>query len=208
LTAYCPQPGDVVLYSNTDIMWSTLYALALTGSPGHSGLIVRMDDGRLGVMEAGYDDTIWNRLVPLDERFTPYKGTIWIRKRKAPICKQQSRILTEFAEALDGHRYAVGRLLGQVTPLRSRGPLRTAFVGKPKGFRRHYTCSEAVLEGLVMAGLIDPKTARPAATYPRDLFFDRSPNLYINRHPPLIDGWEPPAMWSSSEFRVPCSEFR
>jgi hypothetical protein len=111
------------------------------------------------------------------------------------VTADQSTCLTDFAETVDGHRYGVIRLLGQLTPLRSRGPLRTAFMGKPKGVRSTYICSEAVLEALVMAGLLDAETTRPSATYPRDMFFDSSPNPYINKHLKLQCDWEAPRLW-------------
>src|SRR5262249_20137204 len=93
--------------------------------------------------------------------------------------------------------FALARLGGQLTPLRSRGPLRTYVIGKPKGDRRGYFCSELVTESCVAAGLIDGKIARPSATYPHDLFFDESRNLYLNGLFKLPDGWEPPARWAS-----------
>jgi hypothetical protein len=104
-------------------------------------------------------------------------------------------VLTQFAEMSDGGRYAIVRLAVQLTPFRSRGPIRTFFVGKPKGPHSKYICSEIVIEGLILAGLIDREIARPVATYPRELFFDRSPNPYINRHPVLANDWEAPALW-------------
>jgi hypothetical protein len=195
LTPYEPQAGDVVLFSDANFVWKAFYALAFTGTPGHSGMIVRMQDGLPGVIEAGYGDSVWVRLTPLDKRLCEFKGTTWIRRRKTPVTAEQSRVLTEFSEVIDGRRYSVTRLLMQLTPLSARGPIKTKFLGKPKGIRNSYICSEAVVEGLVMAGLVDAETARPAATFPRDLFFDSSPNRYIDRHPPLLHGWEPPALW-------------
>jgi hypothetical protein len=195
LIPYCPQPGDIVLYSDANIFWAVLYAIGGTGAPGHSGLVVRRSSGELAVLEAGYNDRPWIRLVALDERLRTYKGTCWVRRRKTPIGDEQSRILTEFAEAIDGRRYSLVRLLGQLTPFRSRGPIRTCFMGKPKGIRDRYICSEAVLEGLVLAGLLDGKTTRPSATYPKDLFFDSSPNPFINKHLKLCCEWEIPALW-------------
>ena len=47
-----------------------------------------------------------------------------------------------------------------------------------------------MIGALVAAGLIDAKTARPAATYPRDLFMDHSYNLYINKHLKLAPDWD------------------
>lgn len=101
-----------------------------------------------------------------------------------------------FAAAAADTHYDSVRFGAQITPLRTRGPLRTFVVGKPRGIGNEYICAEAVLESLVHAGLLDPETTRPSATYPRDMFFDRSPNLYVNRHPPLAGGWEVPALWT------------
>ena len=36
---------------------------------------------------------------------------------------------------------------------------------------------------------------RTSATYPHDLFFEKSLNLYLRRHFDLSCGWEPPARW-------------
>ncbi|MCE9530651.1 MAG: CHAP domain-containing protein [Planctomycetes bacterium] len=196
VTPYRPQAGDVILFSDANVLWNVLYAIALTGAPGHTGLVVRMEDGRLGIIEAGYNETLWVRLNPLDERLPIYKGILWIRQRKTPVSETESRLLTEYAETINGRRYSVIRLLTQLTPFRTRGPIRTAFLAKPKGYRSTYICSESVLEALVHAGLINAETTRPSATFPRDLFFDQSPNPYINRHPPLACDWEAPAFWN------------
>src|SRR5947208_2280133 len=56
---------------------------------------------------------------------------VWVRRRRAPLTAEQSAQLTAFVERQEGKPFAVVRLLGQVTPFRSRGPLRTRFVGKP-----------------------------------------------------------------------------
>jgi len=52
-----------------------------------------------------------------------------------------------------------------------------------------------VTESCVAAGLMHATTARPAATYPRDLFFGHSLNLYLDEHL-CLDEWDPPARWS------------
>src|SRR6185436_8386148 len=105
----------------------------------------------------------------------------------------QSCALTNFAMRQWGKHFALIRLGGQLTPFRSRGPLRTYVIGHPHGDRRNYFCSELVTESCVAAGLIDAATARPSCTYPHDLFFDESINLYLKHHLPLKDYWEPPA---------------
>jgi hypothetical protein len=93
----------------------------------------------------------------------------------------------------------VVRLGAQLTPFRSRGPLRTFFVGGPHGARCNFFCSELVMESCVAAGLVDPARSRPAATYPRDLFLDHSRNLFLNRHLDLLPCWLPPARWASCQ---------
>src|SRR5207253_11430420 len=122
----------------------------------------------------------------------------WIRKRCVPLTCAQSAKLTAWALTQDGKRFALGRLAGQLTLLRSRGPLRTYFMGGPHGNRHAYFCSELVTESCVAAGLIDPARARPAATYPSDLFFDSSLNRFLQRHFKLAPCWDPPARWSST----------
>jgi hypothetical protein len=117
------------------------------------------------------------------------------------LTPEQSCRLTEFALAAVGKRFAVLRVMRQVTPFRTRGPLRTYFLGGPQGLREKFFCSELVLESCVAAGLLDPEVTRPSATYPRDLFFDRSTNVFLDRHFTLAPCWEPPARWLSS----PCS---
>ena len=70
--------------------------------------------------------------------------------------------------------------------------------GGPHGERNSYFCCELLMEACVAAGLVDPVTTRPAATYPRDVFFDRSCNPHLNRHLNLSCDWHPPARWVSS----------
>src|SRR5262249_60562108 len=113
---------------------------------------------------------------------------VWIRRRKTPLTEEQSAALTDFALRQEGKRFALVRLGGQLTPLRSRGPLRTRWLGKSSEDRRSYFCCELLMAACLAAGLVDPRTTRPAATYPRDVFFDRSRNLYINRHLDLSCG--------------------
>lgn len=194
--AYHPQPGDILLLSNANVIWRLGYAKALTAKPGHCALVIRMPDGRLGVLEAGFRGETYTRVVPLEEKFRVYKGTVWVRQRKVPLSRCQSECLTSFAMQVNGGKYALVRLLLQTTPIRTRGPIRTQFIGKPQGVRSRYTCAEVVLEALVYCSMIDAETARPAATYPRDMFFDESPNPYLNRHLDLSSCWCIPRLWS------------
>jgi hypothetical protein len=150
-------------------------------------------------LEAGPHDTTHIELVDLLSQLRAYEeeGPVWVRRRRTPLTPEQSAQLAAFALRQEGKRFALVRLGGQLTPFRSRGPLRTRFAGKPHGDRRSYICSELVLETCLAAGLLDPATTRPAATFPRDMFFDHSLNPYINKTLDLLPGWYPPARWSS-----------
>jgi hypothetical protein len=155
-----------------------------------------MPDGHLGVLEAGYDGTLWTRLTRLDYKLNQYPGSTWVRERLFPLTPHQDARLTAFAAHAADKRYAVGRFAAQATFFSGRGPIRTALFVRPQGFRERYTCAEAIIESLVFAGVIDPRTARPAATFPQDLFYDRSRNPYLDRHPPLAGGWGVPSQWT------------
>lgn len=197
--AYLPQPGDVLLATDGNRFWRLTHNLAFAGEPHNSAVIIARPDGSLAVLEAGPNDTVWVDALDLLPHLREYeaKGPVWIRKRKVPLTPEQSCRLTEFGMRQVGKRFALIRLGGQLTPLRSRGPLRTYFVGGPHGDRGAFFCSELVTESLVAAGALDPATTRPAATYPHDLFFDQSYNHYISKHLPLACDWYPPARWSS-----------
>ena len=195
-THYLPQPGDVVNMSDPTFTSRLIYAAALTGAPGHIGIVVRRPDGGLDSLEAGFNGSLTTRHVPLDYRLHQYPGAVWVRRVRAPLTPTQDALLTEFAERVDNSRYSVITAKLQLTPFRHRGPMRTAVLGRSKGPDRPLICSEAVVEALVYCGAVDPRTARPGATFPRDLFFDATLNPFVNRHPPLADGWEVPALWT------------
>jgi hypothetical protein len=199
--AYVPRPGDVMLATDKNLFWKITHDMAFAFEPHNSAVVVARRDGSLAILEAGPNDTLWVNLSPMLPHLKAYsdKGPVWIRKRKTPLTVEQAACLTEFAERQCGKRFALGRLGLQLTPFRDRGPLRTRFMGKPHGERNSYYCSELVLEALVAPGLVDAVTTRPSASYPHDLFFDRSCNPYINKHPPLVSDWEPPARW------LPCA---
>src|SRR5262249_58161681 len=111
---------------------------------------------------------------------------VWIRQRRVPLTPGQSARLTTWALAQDGKPFAVVRLGAQLTPFRSRGPLRTRFAGGPHGERRAYYCSELVVESCVAAGLVGPACARPAAAPPRGPFMGGFQNPFLKPplHPP------------------------
>jgi hypothetical protein len=197
---YQPQPGDIMLYTDGNVFWEITHDLALAFQPHGSGIVVRRPDGTLGTLEAGPNDTFFVRILDTIPHLKEYEcsGPVWIRQRKTPLTPEQSECLTAFALRQEWKRFAIIRLGGQLTPLRCRGPLRTYFLGKYQGDRDTYFCSELVTTACCAANLIDPTIARPSATYPHDLFYDRSFNLYLNTHFSLACSWEPPARWVST----------
>jgi hypothetical protein len=197
---YTPQPGDIVLSADGSVFWKTMHNIAGTSDPTHSMIVFALPDGTMGILEGGPHDTLKIRTLDALSHMYSYEGEgrVWVRRRTVPLTPEQSSRLTEFAMATDGRRFALGRLVQQLTVFRSRGPIRTEFVGKPHGLERNsFFCSELVTEACVYAGLLDAATTRPSATYPRDLYMDSSLNPYLNKHLKLAPCWDPPARWTT-----------
>jgi len=196
--AYLPQPGDIMLRLDGNLFWRVTHYMALAFDPNGSAIIFARPDGTLAVLEAGPNDCLWVRTLDMLPHLKEYTavGKVWIRKRRVPLTPEQSACLTAFALSADGKRFALHRLGVQLTPFRSRGLIRTCFIGKPRGERWCYFCSELVCEACVAAGLLDPERTRPPATYPHDLFYGRSINPFIDKHLDINQLWFPPARWT------------
>src|SRR5262245_32413696 len=195
---YAPQPGDIFLATDQRLWYRLGHRIAGANGVHHSGIVFARPDGRLGLIEAGPFDSL------VVEIMDPYKhmsehvsagDCVWVRRRSVPLTAEQSARLSAFAMAQEGKPFAVARWLGQLTPLRLRAPIKIWFTGEPKGDRPKWFCSELVVECCVAAGIMDCLTSRPSATYPRDFFFGRSSNLYLDRHLDMEAGWCPPARW-------------
>jgi hypothetical protein len=199
---YTPQPGDIFLAVTPDFIMRLGHKLAGADAPHHSGIVYARPDGSLAILEAGPFNTVyvsgWDVMAHL--RAYEKKERLWIRRRRTPLTPEQSAQLTAFCHAQVGKPFAPLRVLGQLTIFRSRGPIRTEYIGKPCGDRSHWFCAELVVESLVAAGLMDSETARPSATYPRELFYDCSPNPWLNKHLNLSAGWFPPAQWTEHPY--------
>jgi hypothetical protein len=198
VTAYTPQPGDIMLRLDGSKFWRVTHYMALAFDPNGSGIVFARPDGSLAVLEAGPNDTMHIGTLDMLPHLKEYAdvGQVWIRRRKTPLTPEQSAQLTAFALKCDGRWFALQRLGWQLTPFRTRG-LFTRYVGKPHGDKLYsYFCSELVCEACVAAGLLDPERTRPSATYPRDLFFGRSFNPFIDKHLDVNACWHPPARWT------------
>ena len=195
---YMPQPGDI--YMSTDRSWiiNAGHRMAWSGQPNHSGIVIMGPDGKPAILEGGPFNGLKVEIVDLHYDLSHHAERTekcWIRARKTPLTKEQSEQLTAWAVAQNGKPFAARRMLRQMTPFRTRGPLRTYVMGTPNGERDRYFCAELVMETCVHVGLLPAETTRPSATYPEDMFFDRSKNRYLNAYFTLADGWEPPARW-------------
>jgi hypothetical protein len=192
---YVPHPGDIFLATDEGFGAKLGHRLAFTGPPQHSGIVFARPDGTLAILEGGPHNTLRIQILEPVPHLQSYAciAKVYIRERCTPLSCEESARLTCFAMAQCGKRFALARLGGQLTPLRSRGPVRTYFMGGPHGERRSYFCSELVMEACVAAGLLDPARIRPAATYPRDIFFGDSLNPFLHKHLDINAGWLPPA---------------
>ncbi|MSQ94513.1 MAG: hypothetical protein EXR98_08145 [Gemmataceae bacterium] len=191
IVRYAPREGDLIFYDDRNIGWTILFAYAGTGPPLHMGMVVKQTDGKLAVLEAGPDDTVWVKLLPLDKRLPQFnedfKGTIQIRRCKKELTAEQSKALTKFAEAQDGKRYAIARLLLQGTSLRSRGPVRELVLGRTVLDRDSWICSELSVAAGTVVKLFDPKVVYANVAYPRD--------LVDNERYDLSASWHEAAVW-------------
>ena len=197
---YVPQPGDIVMSADGSKFWKLMHNLAGTSHPTHSMIVFAMPDGRPAILEGGPHDTLKCRILEAIPHMASYEeeGRVWVRRRSVPLTPEESCRLTQFCLYLDGRDFSIRRLAVQLTPFRTRGPVRTMLVGRPQGpDRKEYFCSELVVEACVYAGLMDAETARPSATYPRDLFFSGVTNIYLSKHMKAMNcTWEAPARWT------------
>lgn len=187
--ACTPQAGDLVFFDDHKLLWKFLDLLACTGAPDHNGIVIRMPDGSMAILESAPDGDPYVVIQDVLPRLRCYKGTVCVRRLKCPLTEEQSDALTCFALAQVGKRYAKMRLALQITPFRARGPIRSKFLGHTFMDRHRWYCSEIVIAAGCAAGLLDPVEMRANTIYPRDLVDDRVFDL--SRH------WHEAALWSA-----------
>jgi hypothetical protein len=194
---YTPREGDLVFYDDKHVGWTLLFAYAGTGAPLHMGIVVKKNDGQLAILEAGPDDTVSVKMLDLHPRLIQFnkdfKGsTIHIRRCKKELTDEQSKALMKFAQAQDGKRYAVGRLLLQGTSLRTRGSVLEKVLGKTVLDRDSWICSELAVAAGTVVNLFDPKVVPSNVPYPRDLVNNERYDLSANWHDAAL--WLPVAV--------------
>ena len=177
---YVPQPGDMVFFDDHNKKWELCYKFVGSGPPFHSGLVIALADGTPAIIESGPDDTMWVRILALPSRLQGFEGDIWIRQVRQPLTPEQNAHLTEWALHQDHKHYALGRLLLQATPFRCRSDWQCKLFGATKVDRNRWLCSELVVAGDMVAGLLDPAVHFANAIYPRDIVFDNKYDLSAN----------------------------
>lgn len=177
---YIPCEGDLIFFDDHHPVWTVLFRWAGTGSPLHMGIVVKRNDGRWAVLEAGPDDTVWVTLQDLGPRLrqfdADFHGDISIRRCKKQLTHEQSQALTRFAALQDGKPYALLRLLLQATPFRIRGPGREQLLGATYLDRWGWICSELAVAAGTVAELF-PSSVKANVTYPRDLVDNETHDL-------------------------------
>jgi hypothetical protein len=190
---YEPQEGNLVLFNEHSETWRKLYKYVGSNLPDHSGIMVKLPDGRIALLESAPDDGrlcgLHVVLLEARSRLCQYPGTMYIRRLRQPLSPCQSAALTEFALSQAGKRYAVGRLLLQATPIRCRSGWREQLFAHTYMNRKAWLCSELVVGAGTAAGLFDPHIHYANRIYPRDL-------LDESTYPDLAERWLPAAVWS------------
>ncbi len=202
---YVPQPGDLVLFDDHSATWRFLYHMAGTDMPDHSGIVVKLPDGRLALLESAPDDGkllgLYVELLDVLPRLDQFQGTMYVRRLRHPLSPERCAQLTEFALNQQGKRYALWRMLLQGTPFRSRKGLRAKLFAHTYLNRSSWFCSEIVVAAGTVAGLFDPRIHQANRIYPRDLVYDD--------HYDLSHIWYPAGIWHpdqppSSTASPPC----
>lgn len=204
---YVPQAGDIIVESDDRLTWGIGHNLAKSGHPHHSMIVFCKPEGGFAILEAGGNPDTPSKVSTADLfRILDWEASktgrkerrIWVRQRKFPLTQEQSEALTNFALEVRGRRFARAKLFLMMTPIRAKGPVRTAWLGKPDYDKGNYFCAEMVVTALAKAGIIDAELARPGASFPHDLFMGGSRNHFIDRGlKPLNECWEPPARWTN-----------
>ena len=190
---YQPQPGDIVLYDDFNKFFHFIFKLAKTAPPTHAAMVIAGTDGKPALLELTGPKVITARVVimDVDKRFKSYPGMVMVRKIREPLTPEQSRDLTQFAEAQVGKAFALPRVVLQVTPFCARTGLRKELFGHTYTNRNRWICSELVVAACASARILDGKRCCANATYPRDLAFDEVLNLSATHHAPAL--WVPEA---------------
>jgi hypothetical protein len=182
---YQPQPGDLILYDDFSKFHQICYKLACTEAPVHVAMVIAREDGKPALLELTGPIAITAKVCILDveSRMANYPGTVMVRRIRQPLTPEQSHELTCFAEQQVGKRFALGRIVLQITPLCPRTGLRKTLFGHTYLNRNRWFCSEMVVAAGTCAQVFDPQIHKANAIYPRDMAYDDTMDLSGLYHP-------------------------
>lgn len=187
---YYPQPGDIFLYDNFSKTLSVMFRAIGTRTPIHAAIAIERPDHTPAILEVGPNSRprafTETAIVDVFPRLASYPGGILVRRLRQPLSPEQSAALTQFAQAQEGKKFAVGRLFLQGTPFRCRSGLRYWLFAHTDLNRDRWICSENVVAAATIAGLLDPKRYPANAMYPGDLAYDERYDLSAVYHVPVL----------------------
>ncbi len=107
---YVPREGDLIFFTYHKFVWHLIFRMGHSGPPFHVGIVVRMPDGCLKLLEAGSLAPDRVAVVEVGPRLTQYAGDVWVRRLHQPLTCEQSTELTDFALEQVGRRFAKVRV--------------------------------------------------------------------------------------------------
>lgn len=176
---YYPRAGDMVFYDDNNRFHHCVFKVAGTGPPTHSAIVFEACDGKPQFLELTGSTYAGAKVVVMDlgPRMFHYKGAIQVRQTHCPLSPEQNADLAAFAYEQDGKCFALPRCMLQATPFRCRSGWRRDCFGHTYLDRKRWICSELVVSGLCVAGLLDPHEYKANTIYPRDLAYDETIDL-------------------------------
>ena len=174
---YLPQAGDLVFFDRPSRIWDLMDWIAGTQPPDHMGIVVVKPDGSPALFEAGPDATHHVFIMDAIPRLHAFKGPIYVRRLRCPLSSEQSCAADRVRPPPGRETHSILRLARQITPLRTRGPVRTKLFAATITDRRRWICSEIVIAAGTVIGLFDPKVMPGSAIYGRDVLDDRTYDL-------------------------------
>lgn len=199
---FVPQPGDIVLFDAANKLHHAFYKLANTSAPTHVAIVVAKADGSRALLDITGPICAFAKVevVEIGSRMSSYKGSMMVRRVKQPLTSEQCQRLVEFAYAQDGKRFALGRVILQVTPFCPRDGIRHALFARTAIDRNRWFCSELVIAACTVSGLLESGVCSANATYPRDLAFDERTDFSPYFHP--LATWTSEVLAGPAEKRV------
>lgn len=188
---YVPRAGDIALFDHDNRFFHLMFKLARTLPPTHVAMVIDGPDGKPALFELAGPQVRTARTGILDvgERFSTFPGTVMVRRIRCPLTPEKSGNLTRFAQSQLGKRFSLARIVLLGTPFSPRWGLRQKLFGRTPTNRHRWFCSELLVAGLAVAGIIEGDHLPANAALPYDFLADDRLNLSGQYHLPLL--WAP-----------------